>query len=433
MPEEKDSTNTDADAGADVDVAEDETGQTGTVAGTIGAATEAAAAGIAQLTVSGEEDGDDEEDEEGDEDDDEDPMASLPPYILKRVEKLKELNSERDTIMEGYLVERAALEQKYLGLAKPLYEQRTKVIQGDLDEEIDATASPEQSGQEQEDDEGADAKAKGIPQFWVCAMGHMEPVAELLTEEDVDCLENLTDIVCLDDPEGTGFTLEFHFAPNTYFSDTVLTKRYEVPNLLLADEPILKNVVGCKIQWKEGRALTHREITKKQRGKGKNAGQIRTVKKKERRDSFFHFFDPPKMPSMDSMDEDEADRLEEAFDHDYDVAQAFRSHIIPKAVLWFTGQVSLWPSHVCSLLVGLSVSVCVCVCVCFSLLVFFLLSCKSIITIRSCHSLGFPPPLFSTILGVCFAAYTFLSVVVVTFRSFRFCSSRHSKKKWTRF
>ena len=38
------------------------------------------------------------------------------------------------------------------------------------------------------------------------------------------------------------------------------------------------------------------------------------------------------------MDEEEADAIEEAFDHDYDVAQQFRSHIIPKGVLWFTGE-----------------------------------------------------------------------------------------------
>jgi hypothetical protein len=38
------------------------------------------------------------------------------------------------------------------------------------------------------------------------------------------------------------------------------------------------------------------------------------------------------------MDEDEADAIEEAFDHDYDVAQSFRSHIIPKAVMWLTGE-----------------------------------------------------------------------------------------------
>ena len=41
---------------------------------------------------------------------------------------------------------------------------------------------------------------------------------------------------------------------------------------------------------------------------------------------------------MDEMDEEEADAIEQAFDVDYDVAQAFRSHIIPKAALWFTGE-----------------------------------------------------------------------------------------------
>ena len=45
------------------------------------------------------------------------------------------------------------------------------------------------------------------------------------------------------------------------------------------------------------------------------------------------------MPALvDVMDKEEADAVEEAFDHDYDVAQAFRGHLIPKAVLWFTGE-----------------------------------------------------------------------------------------------
>ena len=45
------------------------------------------------------------------------------------------------------------------------------------------------------------------------------------------------------------------------------------------------------------------------------------------------------MPKLEDMDENEAERLESAFDQDYDIAQAFRSHIVPKAVLWFTGEV----------------------------------------------------------------------------------------------
>ena len=70
-----------------------------------------------------------------------------------------------------------------------------------------------------------------------------------------------------------------------------MIKIYEVPNLLLDDEPILKNVTGCNIHWKEGRILTYRDVKKNQIYKcSRRAGQIRTVKKRERTDSFFHFF-----------------------------------------------------------------------------------------------------------------------------------------------
>ena len=41
-----------------------------------------------------------------------------------------------------------------------------------------------------------------------------------------------------------------------------MIKRCEVRNLLLDDEPILKNVTGCDIHWKEGRSLMYRDVNK---------------------------------------------------------------------------------------------------------------------------------------------------------------------------
>ena len=41
---------------------------------------------------------------------------------------------------------------------------------------------------------------------------------------------------------------------------------------------------------------------------------------------------------MEDNDEEQADSVEQAFELDYDVAQAFCSHIVPKAVLLFTGE-----------------------------------------------------------------------------------------------
>jgi len=277
----------------------------------------------------------DEEDE-----DEEDPLAHLPGYILARVEKLKDLNEERESIMATYLEERAALEKKYQDLCKPLYEERAAIVAGEKDDEIakevQANTGAHPDAAQPDTSEPA---VKGIPQFWVASMTNYDEVGEALSEHDIDCLEKLENVTCVDDDDGMGFTLRFHFAPNDYFHDTILTKQYKVPNLLLSDEPILKNVSGCKIQWKKDKSLTFHDVKKKQRGKGKNAGQVRTVSKSEQRESFFHWFDPAEMPPMNELDEEEAERLEETFDADYEIAQAFRCHVIPRAVLWFSGEV----------------------------------------------------------------------------------------------
>ena len=70
-----------------------------------------------------------------------------------------------------------------------------------------------------------------------------------------------------------------------------MIKRYEVRNLMLDNEAIFKNVTGCNINWKEGRSLTCGYIKKKQISKsGGRAGQRCTVNKRERTNSFSHFF-----------------------------------------------------------------------------------------------------------------------------------------------
>lgn len=290
---------------------------------------------IADEDDNGEDESDEDAEGEVVEEADMDFMEMLPEKVKNRVNKLKELHNSRESIMAKYLAERAALENKYSALCKPLYTQRLDIIQGALDDEI-----TKERGPMADDDDEEESDMVGVPQFWVCAMGHMENVAELVTKRDVDCLLSLKDVTCEDFPDGKGFILLFHFEENEYFSTQVLTKTYEIPNLLLDDEPILKNVKGCTIEWKDpSKALTYNLVIKKQRAKkGKHVGQIRSVTRRERCDSFFHFFNPPKMPAMEDLDEEEADAIEEAFDHDYDVAQAFRKHLIPKGVLWYTGE-----------------------------------------------------------------------------------------------
>jgi nucleosome assembly protein 1-like 1 len=278
--------------------------------------------------VLGEQDSDDESSQD-------DPLELLPVYVRERVDAARELHAEREQLVEQYLTERAALEQKYAALMEPLYEQRKRIVNGEKDDEIEQANKETRKEQPIEED-----RVKGIPQFWVSAMTNNETIAEIMSEDDFDCLESLIDIKCENYEDGKGFKLHFYFAENEYFENTILSKSYDVPNLLVSDEPMLKSVKGTMIKWKPDRCLTYEMVKKKQRGKGKNAGHVRTVEKKEELESFFKWFEPPAMPeSFDAMSEQEAENIEEVFDADYEVAQAFRSRLIPGAVQFFTGEI----------------------------------------------------------------------------------------------
>jgi nucleosome assembly protein 1-like 1 len=280
---------------------------------------------------------DDDSDEEGEDDDGENQLAHLPAYVLDRVEKLKELDESREKLMESYQTERAALEKKFEQLLQPLYKDRKAVILGERDAEIAAAASSK--GDPHEDENGGE-RIQGVPQFWCAVMMQMEVVGELITEDDVDCLDHLVDIACEQLDDGKGFTLSFFFRENDYFTNPVLTKSYVIPNLLLSEhDPSIVKIEGSAIDWKEGKSLTHRTVQKKQRGKGKLAGQVRTVSKTEEKKSFFQWFTGPEQPNIETMDEEKVEQLEEWVEADFDVAQAFRSSIVPEAVRWFTGEV----------------------------------------------------------------------------------------------
>jgi len=74
-------------------------------------------------------------------------------------------------------------------------------------------------------------------------------------------------------------------------------------------------------------------VKKKQKHKGR--GQTRIITKMVKTDSFFNFFDPPEMPE----DEDDLDEETEALlAVDFEIGHFFRERLIPKAVLFFTGE-----------------------------------------------------------------------------------------------
>ena len=56
-----------------------------------------------------------------------------------------------------------------------------------------------------------------------------ELLVEVIGEDDETVLESLWDIgLAFDDGDAMGFTLSFHFHPNDFFTNTVLTKHYSM-------------------------------------------------------------------------------------------------------------------------------------------------------------------------------------------------------------
>ena len=97
--------------------------------------------------------------------------------------------------------------------------------------------------------------------------------------------------------ERKGFTIEFEFSPNEYFSNSLLSKSYELRTGPDEEEPLsyegpeIVKSTGCEIQWKKGKNVTVKMVKKRQ--KHKNRGTIRVVTKEVKTDSFFNFFTPP--------------------------------------------------------------------------------------------------------------------------------------------
>ncbi|CAL9767403.1 unnamed protein product [Musa acuminata subsp. burmannicoides] len=257
-----------------------------------------------------------------------DVLETLSPVVRKRVEVLRDIQSQHDELEAKFSEERATLEAKYQKLYEPLYTKRYDIVNGVVEVE---GLKYESSDEIPADDRTTEEK--GVPGFWLTAMKTNEVLTEEIQERDEEALKYLKDIKwCrIDDPKG--FKLEFFFDTNPYFKNAVLTKTY---HMIDEDEPILEKAIGTEIEWLPGKCLTQKILKKKPKKGSKNA---KPITKTEDCESFFNFFNPPQVPDDDAdIDEDTAEQLQSQMEADYDIGSTIRDKIIPHAVSWFTGE-----------------------------------------------------------------------------------------------
>jgi len=283
-------------------------------------------------------------------------ISRLPVVVQDRVKALKNLQLETVKAESDYYKEVHALDVKYQALYDKINEKRTNVISGTYEPsgaEIewkdpsaeDSDAEAVTNGVENLDI-GMDENSKGIPKFWMYTLknANEESMMGLIEPHDEPVLEYLSDItVKLNQPVNNGFTLNFHFIENPYFTNNVLTKVYtlredpdpEAP--LEYDGPEIISCTGCSIDWKEGKDVTKTTVkVKKLKSRKAKGSPDKDVVKEVRADSFFNFFTPPQIP--DGKEEDMTDEDRATLAMDFDVGFAIKEKIIPRAILYFTGE-----------------------------------------------------------------------------------------------
>lgn len=298
-------------------------------------------------------------------------IESLPKPMKRRLKALKKLQLQFTEMEADFYREVHSLEVKYDKKHQELYEKRRQIVTAahePTDEEADFTLGSEDE-EEKEKTEGEDKElcedletkakvegeegeekdvklhgftdeTKGLPEFWLTIFRNVDLLEEMMQEHDEPILVHLNDIKLKFHDDPMAFTLEFCFDENEFFSNKVLTKFYEMKCKPDPEDPFgfegpeIIRCKGCTIDWKADKNVTVRTIKKKQ--KHKTRGAVRTITKTVPRDSFFNFFNPPAVP--DEVGEVMDEHLQSLLTSDFEIGHYIRERIIPRAVLFFTGE-----------------------------------------------------------------------------------------------
>lgn len=291
-------------------------------------------------------------------------IESLPGHVKRRIDALKNIQIEATDIEAKFYEEFHQLKSKYHELYLPLYERRNKIINGTYEptenecklptiedkKEKEEMPSP---GKEKAKQEAKDTKSnidgkdeprtrldmKGIPEFWLTIFKNVDILRDMIQEHDEPVLTKLSDIK-ISYNEGPlnpmGCKLHFYFEPNEYFTNSVLTKEYEMKcipskaNPYTFEGPEIVKCKGCTIDWKDGKNLTllTRVATDDE------DSELNT--EKPNTGSFFTFFNPPQIPDVNETEIDT--ETQDVLEQDFEVENYLRERIIPRAVLFFTGE-----------------------------------------------------------------------------------------------
>lgn len=239
---------------------------------------------------------------------------------------LKVLSDKRSHLADQFEAEIKALDAKIAEKKKPLYDERNKIISGEIKEfgtyvsKFDEThknlekqcalIQRKESDKEKEKDEEIKAPevdnlkgVEGIPDFWYRSIKNNQMIYELAKEKDDEILKFIRHVETERNEKPKTLTVKFHFNANEFFTNEhlALTVFYR------GDQDEVEKIEGTEIQWNESKDPTKKKVKKKQ--KNKKTNETRTIVKVVEAESFFNVFTnrtaPDENANLDSEEEGE--------------------------------------------------------------------------------------------------------------------------------
>ena len=230
----------------------------------------------------------------------------FPMWTRDKINALKNLQVKISDLEEKFFEDIQNLERKYSKLYMPVYDERMKIITGEkqtLTEQetkwdyADECIYEETSLEVEKID--AMTTQKCVPDFWLSAMKSTKLVYDMIMDHDEPVLKHLIDVRCRihDSNMPYGYTIEFYFSENEWFTNKVLTKSHELISQKDANRPFLfasgqfYKSTGCTIDWKKGKNLNFKEVQVEK--KNKKTKRTHVITKEEEQETFFSFFNTP--------------------------------------------------------------------------------------------------------------------------------------------
>ncbi|KAH8294426.1 hypothetical protein KR054_012558, partial [Drosophila jambulina] len=272
-------------------------------------------------------------------------VSELPEQVQNRIRALKLNQLQQVRISEQFYREVYELERRFYGQSCAVFDARRDILNGIVEPPLQNEGwhedQPDSLPLDLENNEElrqlrsqvlpVPPDALGVPRFWLTVFRNVPLLSELVQEHDEPLLECLQDVRLGYDQDS--YTVSFQFRPNGYLHDSslLLTKRYflqhsadqEYPYLY--EGPEIVRCEGCHIHWRDGFNLTLQTVENRRRRSPRT--------KVLPRESFFRFFTPPQAMDLSLADE----KTKQILANDFEVAFLLRTQIVPKAVLFYTG------------------------------------------------------------------------------------------------